>query len=153
MYRFGRRIMREQPGRMGRRLGLTSLTIVAQLDTWELQESAFVTELVVSELVTNAIRYGEPPVQLPLIRDRTLICEVSDASSTTPHLRHARTFDEGGRGLLLVANLTQRRGSRQTTSGKTGLVRAGTERMTRAALRPRLGFRPCGTTSLGIRTA
>ncbi|MEU6777264.1 SpoIIE family protein phosphatase [Streptomyces sp. NPDC046759] len=90
-----------------------------QLTAWGLDEAAFVTELVVSELVTNAIRYGEPPIQLRLIRDRALICEVSDASSTSPHLRRAHAYDEGGRGLLLVAQLTQRWGSRQTGRGKT----------------------------------
>ncbi|MEU1008769.1 SpoIIE family protein phosphatase [Streptomyces sp. NPDC005890] len=90
-----------------------------QLTAWGLAEAAFVTELVVSELVTNAIRYGEPPIQLRLIRDRALICEVSDASSTSPHLRRAHAYDEGGRGLLLVAQLTQRWGSRQTVAGKT----------------------------------
>ncbi|MFI9243508.1 SpoIIE family protein phosphatase [Streptomyces sp. NPDC053086] len=90
-----------------------------QLDVWGLTEASFVTELVVSELVTNAIRYGEPPIQLRLIRDRALICEVSDASSTSPHLRRAHAYDEGGRGLLLVAQLTQRWGSRQTAAGKT----------------------------------
>ncbi|MFB7507059.1 SpoIIE family protein phosphatase [Streptomyces broussonetiae] len=90
-----------------------------QLTAWGLDEAAFITELVVSELVTNAIRYGESPIQLRLIRDRALICEVSDASSTSPHLRRANAFDEGGRGLLLVAQLTQRWGSRQTGRGKT----------------------------------
>jgi anti-sigma regulatory factor (Ser/Thr protein kinase) len=90
-----------------------------QLAAWGLDEATFVTELVVSELVTNAIRYGGAPIQLRLIRDRNLICEVSDASNTTPHLRRARTFDEGGRGLLLVAQLTQGWGTRQTYTGKT----------------------------------
>ncbi|WSQ07041.1 SpoIIE family protein phosphatase [Streptomyces sp. NBC_01231] len=89
-----------------------------QLSEWGLDEAAFVTELVVSELVTNAIRYAEPPIELRLIHDRTLICEVSDGSTTAPHLRRARTFDEGGRGLLLVAQLTQGWGTRQTTNGK-----------------------------------
>ncbi|MFF8034642.1 SpoIIE family protein phosphatase [Streptomyces sp. NPDC016626] len=89
------------------------------LTAWGLDETAFVTELVVSELVTNAIRYGAPPIRLRLIRDRTLICEVADASSTSPHLRRAHAYDEGGRGLLLVAQLTQRWGSRQTGEGKT----------------------------------
>ncbi|MCJ0875433.1 SpoIIE family protein phosphatase [Streptomyces sp. AP-93] len=91
-----------------------------QLTVWGLDEAAFVTELVVSELVTNAIRYGEPPVQLRLIHEgTTLICEVSDASGTAPHMRRARIFDEGGRGLLLVAQLTQRWGTRHTLFGKT----------------------------------
>jgi anti-sigma regulatory factor (Ser/Thr protein kinase) len=90
-----------------------------QLDAWQLEESSFVTELVVSELVTNAIRYGSPPIQLRLIRDTTLICEVSDGSNTAPHMRRARVFDEGGRGLLLVAQLTQRWGTRHGMAGKT----------------------------------
>ncbi|MFJ4199652.1 SpoIIE family protein phosphatase [Streptomyces sviceus] len=90
-----------------------------RLDDWGLEEAAFVTELVVSELVTNAIRYGAPPIRLRLIRDTSLICEVSDASNTAPHLRRARAFDEGGRGLLLVAQLTQGWGTRHTTYGKT----------------------------------
>ncbi|MFD5159272.1 SpoIIE family protein phosphatase [Streptomyces hawaiiensis] len=92
---------------------------VDQVEAWGLQEAAFVTELVVSELVTNAIRYGEPPIRLRLIRDTSLICEVSDASDTAPHLRRARAFDEGGRGLLLVAHLTQGWGTRHSTNGKT----------------------------------
>jgi len=90
-----------------------------QLAAWDLNEAAFVTELVASELVTNAIRYGAPPITLRLIHDRNLICEVTDTSNTTPHLRRARTFDEGGRGLLLVAQLTQAWGTRQTRTGKT----------------------------------
>ncbi|MER6525869.1 SpoIIE family protein phosphatase [Streptomyces sp. NPDC001508] len=89
------------------------------LAAWNLRDQQFVTELVISELVTNALRYGKPPVQLRLIRDTVLICEVSDTSSTAPHLRRARTFDEGGRGLLIVAQLTRRWGSRQTPTGKT----------------------------------
>ncbi|MFF4725017.1 ATP-binding protein [Streptomyces mirabilis] len=72
-----------------------------------------------SELITNAIRYGSPPIHLRLNRDTALICEVSDASSTAPHLRRARLSDEGGRGLLIVAQLAQRWGSRHTRTGKT----------------------------------
>ncbi|MFJ5227256.1 SpoIIE family protein phosphatase [Streptomyces sp. NPDC088400] len=95
------------------------LKVSAQLAAWGLEDAAFVTELVVSELVTNAIRYGAEPIRLRLIRDRTLICEVSDGSSTAPHLRRAHAFDEGGRGLLLVAQLTESWGTRQTATGKT----------------------------------
>ncbi|WP_225850485.1 SpoIIE family protein phosphatase [Streptomyces sp. HPF1205] len=90
-----------------------------QVADWGLAEQAFSAELIVSELVTNAIRYGDAPLQLRLIRDKTLICEVSDGSSTAPHLRRARTFDEGGRGLLLVAQIAERWGTRQTPTGKT----------------------------------
>ncbi|MFJ8790682.1 SpoIIE family protein phosphatase [Streptomyces sp. NPDC102462] len=100
-------------------VGTAREAVIDRLTAWGLQETAFVTELVVSELVTNAIRYGASPIQLRLIRDRALICEVSDGSSTSPHLRRAHAFDEGGRGLLLVAQLTQRWGSRQTGGGKT----------------------------------
>jgi anti-sigma regulatory factor (Ser/Thr protein kinase) len=97
----------------------TRKDVVAQLERWGLSDAVFVTELVVSELVTNAIRHAEPPVQLRLIHDTTLICEVSDGGSTAPHLRRARTYDEGGRGLLLVAQLTERWGTRQSATGKT----------------------------------
>ncbi|MFG3024207.1 SpoIIE family protein phosphatase [Streptomyces sp. NPDC048254] len=94
--------------------------VVEQLDVWDLTMAAFTTELVVSELVTNAIRYGARPIRLRLIHDTTrLICEVSDTSHTAPHLRRAKTWDEGGRGLLLVAQLTQRWGTRHTGEGKT----------------------------------
>ncbi|ELP62596.1 SpoIIE family protein phosphatase [Streptomyces turgidiscabies] len=90
-----------------------------RLTEWGLEEASFVTELVVSELVTNAIRYGTSPIRLRLIKGRTLTCEVSDSSSTSPHLRRARLSDEGGRGLLLVAQLTERWGTRHTRAGKT----------------------------------
>jgi hypothetical protein len=75
---------------------------------------------MVSELVTNAIRYGRPPIRLRLIhQDATLISEVYDASGTTPHMRRARIFDAGGRGLLLVAQLADRWGTRHDRVGKT----------------------------------
>lgn len=90
-----------------------------QLAAWGLvEEVAFATELIVSELVTNAIRYAAPPIQLRIIRDGALTCEVSDSSSAAPFLRHARTTDEGGRGLLLVAQLAERWGTRHEERGK-----------------------------------
>ncbi|MFF4255565.1 SpoIIE family protein phosphatase [Streptomyces sp. NPDC001663] len=94
-------------------------SVSEQLNAWGLEELDFTTELVVSELVTNAIRYGRPPIQLRLIHDRALLCEVSDGGSTTPHMRRARTFDEGGRGLLLVAQLAEHWGTRHARQGKT----------------------------------
>ncbi|MFD9306950.1 SpoIIE family protein phosphatase [Streptomyces sp. NPDC060048] len=95
-------------------------TLVAdQLTAWGLEDLVFTTELIVSELVTNSIRYAGGPVGLRLIKDRVLICEVSDPSQTQPHLRRAQLTDEGGRGLFLVAQLTHRWGSRYTAAGKT----------------------------------
>ncbi|MDO0924407.1 SpoIIE family protein phosphatase [Streptomyces sp. TG1A-8] len=91
-----------------------------QLTDWGLQELHFTTELVASELVTNAIRHGGGgDVALRLIHDRTLVCEVGDSSQTQPRLRRARLSDEGGRGLFLVAQMCRRWGSRYTTDGKT----------------------------------
>ncbi|MCX5582567.1 SpoIIE family protein phosphatase [Streptomyces erythrochromogenes] len=91
-----------------------------QLAEWGLDELAFAAELMLSELVTNAVRYGSEPIQVRLIHDhdRALICEVSDGSNTAPHLRRAATTDEGGRGLFLVAQLSQAWGARYTTRGK-----------------------------------
>ncbi|MGW4648694.1 SpoIIE family protein phosphatase [Kitasatospora sp. NPDC004289] len=92
---------------------------VARLLTdWGLDELAFTTELILSELVTNAIRYGRAPIKVRLLRTRTLVCEVWDGSGTSPHLRYAATTDEGGRGLFLVAQCSDRWGTRYTGSGK-----------------------------------
>ncbi|NJQ14012.1 SpoIIE family protein phosphatase [Streptomyces bohaiensis] len=93
--------------------------VAEQLDRWGLSEAAFTTELVVTELLTNAIRHATGPVKLRLILDDTLICEVSDTSATSPHMRRASSFDEGGRGLMLVAQLAQRWGTRHSPTGKT----------------------------------
>ncbi|MBT2543951.1 SpoIIE family protein phosphatase [Streptomyces sp. ISL-44] len=90
----------------------------AQLAAWGLEDISFTTELILSELITNAIRYGSAPVRVRLLRDRSLICEVSDGSSTSPHLRYAATTDEGGRGLFLVAQYADRWGVRYTDRGK-----------------------------------
>ncbi|MFJ9694613.1 SpoIIE family protein phosphatase [Kitasatospora sp. NPDC101183] len=92
--------------------------VARQLEGWGLEEAAFVTELILSELVTNAIRYGSGPIRVRLLRDRALICEVSDGSSTSPHLRYAANEDEGGRGLFLVAQFADRWGTRYTATGK-----------------------------------
>ncbi|GGR95143.1 hypothetical protein GCM10010269_37640 [Streptomyces humidus] len=89
-----------------------------QVEAWGLGELATTSELIVSELVTNAVRYATPPIRLRLLFDARLTCEVADASSTAPRLRHARITDEGGRGLFLVAQLAHRWGARYTADGK-----------------------------------
>ncbi|MGW6290533.1 SpoIIE family protein phosphatase [Streptomyces sp. NPDC055107] len=99
-------------------VGETRAKVSRQLEAWGLAELSMTTELIVSELVTNAIRYGAGPVRLRLLFQSALTCEVSDASNTSPRLRHARTTDEGGRGLFLVAQLAHRWGTRYTPHGK-----------------------------------
>ncbi|MGW0884774.1 SpoIIE family protein phosphatase [Streptomyces sp. NPDC002671] len=89
-----------------------------RLEEWGLEESAFTMELILSELLTNAIRYGAPPIRVRVMLGRTLVCEVSDGSNTSPRLRRAATTDEGGRGLFLVSQYADRWGTRYAAKGK-----------------------------------
>ncbi|MCN9243028.1 PAS domain-containing SpoIIE family protein phosphatase/ATP-binding protein [Streptomyces sp. RY43-2] len=91
----------------------------AQLTGWGLEPLVDTAELLVSELVTNALRYGEGEIRLRLLLDRTLVCEVWDAGLVQPRRRRARDTDEGGRGLQLVGLLSAGWGSRRTPHGKT----------------------------------
>ncbi|MDX3755727.1 MULTISPECIES: SpoIIE family protein phosphatase [Streptomyces] len=90
-----------------------------QLTAWDLEPLVDTAELLVSELVTNALRYGEGEIRLRLLLDRTLVCEVWDAGLVQPRRRRARDTDEGGRGLQLVGLLSASWGSRRTPRGKT----------------------------------
>ncbi|MEU1536308.1 ATP-binding SpoIIE family protein phosphatase [Streptomyces fagopyri] len=90
----------------------------AQLTSWGLPDLSFTVTLVVSELVTNAIRYSTGPIQLRLIRDHVLICEVADTSRAAPHAGEPAPSEQGGRGLSIVNHLTQGYGTRYTPSGK-----------------------------------
>ncbi|MGW1376822.1 SpoIIE family protein phosphatase [Streptomyces sp. NPDC002446] len=104
-----------EPAAVGRARELAT----GQLREWGLEELSYTTELMVSELVTNAVRHASGPLHLRLLRDLTLLTEVSDTGHTSPHLRHAAGDDEGGRGLFIVAQLVQRWGTRYTPYGKT----------------------------------
>ncbi|GAA1424396.1 SpoIIE family protein phosphatase [Streptomyces thermospinosisporus] len=90
-----------------------------QLLHWDMEALVDTTELLVSELVTNALRYGEGEIRLRLLLDRTLVCEVWDSGLVQPRRRRARDTDEGGRGLQLVGLLSAAWGSRRTPRGKT----------------------------------
>lgn len=90
-----------------------------QLTKWDLESLADTTELLVSELVTNALRHGQGQIRLRLLLDHTLVCEVWDAGLVQPRRRRARDTDEGGRGLQLVGLLSAGWGSRRTPRGKT----------------------------------
>ncbi len=85
---------------------------------WGLDELMPTTELLVSELVTNAIRYATGEVTIRLVLDGSLVCEVLDNSSALPRLRHAGRDEECGRGLEVVSQLAQRWGARRTRDGK-----------------------------------
>ncbi|MFK8907118.1 SpoIIE family protein phosphatase [Streptomyces sp. YS-3] len=88
------------------------------LDRWGLEELTDSVELLVSEVVTNAVRYAERPVTLRLLRTDVLRCEVGDDSPQLPRQRRARDTDEGGRGLFLVNRLARRWGATRLSGGK-----------------------------------
>jgi len=88
------------------------------LRRWGLLELLPTAELLVSELVTNAVRYAQGKIGLRLILERGLVCEVLDESAALPRLRHPDDSDERGRGLQVVSQLAQRWGARRSAAGK-----------------------------------
>ncbi|MFJ9811996.1 SpoIIE family protein phosphatase [Streptomyces sp. NPDC101158] len=99
------------PGR-ARRLARRALA------RWDLEELTDSVELLISEVVTNAVRYAERPVTLRLLRTDVLRCEVGDDSPQLPRQRRARETDESGRGLFLVNRLARRWGATRLSGGK-----------------------------------
>ncbi|MFJ9038278.1 SpoIIE family protein phosphatase [Streptomyces sp. NPDC102406] len=91
-----------------------------QLARWGLTAVDHTAGLMVSELVTNAVRHAASGrVQLRLVRSGALLCEVEDADHTLPALRGAGPDDEFGRGLRVVSHLAREWGTSRTTTGKT----------------------------------
>ncbi|WP_328342993.1 SpoIIE family protein phosphatase [Streptomyces violaceus] len=88
------------------------------LQRWGLEELSDSVELLVSEVVTNAVRYATRPVTVRLLRTDVLRCEVGDDVPQLPRLRQARATDEGGRGLYLVNRLARRWGATRLSTGK-----------------------------------
>ncbi|CAL9365775.1 SpoIIE family protein phosphatase [Streptomyces sp. enrichment culture] len=75
--------------------------------------------LLVSELVTNAVRFAGGPITVRLIRAGPgLLCEVGDTGNGRPRLGRGGLLDDGGRGLQVVHRLTSRWGVRWTDTGK-----------------------------------
>ena len=85
---------------------------------WDLEDLIPTTELLVSELVTNAVKYSRGEVTLRLVNEKALVCEVIDNSGALPRLRQASGEDEHGRGLQVVRQLAHRWGARRTATGK-----------------------------------
>ncbi|UKY54911.1 ATP-binding protein [Streptomyces inhibens] len=92
--------------------------VTRQLIRWGLESLVTDTVLIVGELVTHAIRHGAGAIALRLIKHQLLSYEVSEAGRTCPRLRHTRSTDEDGRGILLVSQLSRRWGRRRITGGK-----------------------------------
>ncbi|WP_329489408.1 SpoIIE family protein phosphatase [Kitasatospora sp. NBC_01246] len=101
----------ETPGR-ARRLAAHTLR------RWGLEELSEATELMVSELVTNAVQHATRPVTLSLVRTSRLRCEVGDDSPLLPRPRRTGPEDERGRGLQIVARCAERWGATRLGTGK-----------------------------------
>ncbi|WP_432100377.1 SpoIIE family protein phosphatase [Streptomyces sp. WAC 04229] len=75
--------------------------------------------LLVSELVTNAVRFAGGPITVRMIRaGHGLLCEVGDTGNGRPRLGRGELLDDSGRGLHVVHRLTARWGVRWTDTGK-----------------------------------
>jgi serine phosphatase RsbU (regulator of sigma subunit)/anti-sigma regulatory factor (Ser/Thr protein kinase) len=94
--------------------------VAALLMRWGTRDDTRDTALLlVSELVTNAVRFAEGPITVRLIRaGHGLLCEVGDSGNGRPRLRRGDLLDNGGRGLSIVHRLTTRWGVRWTDTGK-----------------------------------
>ncbi|MGW2655795.1 ATP-binding protein [Streptomyces sp. NPDC001478] len=114
-------------------------TLRATLGEWRaVQAAAEDGELVLSELVTNAVRVRVPGDRMVGVRiecrgrGELLRLEVSDAGAGRPEVQQPGELDKGGRGLLLVEALAHRWGvdERRAGIGKTvwaELLAPGTE--------------------------
>ena len=92
------------------------------LSGWGLGEHAELAEIIVSELVTNAIRHGDGPVDVCMSYDwGHLRLAVHDDGATRPATRPVTAEDESGRGLALVDGLIGLHGgTRGVTNDNTG---------------------------------
>jgi PAS domain S-box-containing protein len=87
---------------------------------WGSPELAEVACLLVSEIMTNAVRHARAPVGLRLQRTSAdITAEISDDSTHLPRRRLPGLEDEHGRGLMLVESLADAWGTRPTDTGKT----------------------------------
>ncbi|MEU2280514.1 SpoIIE family protein phosphatase [Streptomyces sp. NPDC013178] len=100
--------------------GRARAVVREQLHDWGLPKLADPAELMVSELVTNAVRHSHSrPVALRLVRGDTLLCEVDDDDHELPTLLSAGPGDEYGRGLRVVSTLAREWGTSRTGGGKS----------------------------------
>ncbi|WP_455679085.1 ATP-binding SpoIIE family protein phosphatase [Streptomyces antimycoticus] len=88
------------------------------LERWGIPKLSDTMQLLISELVTNAVRYAERPITLRLLRTDVLRCEIGDDSPHLPRLRFPQDGGEPGRGLLIVNKLADRWGATRLATGK-----------------------------------
>ena len=80
--------------------------------------------LLVSEVVTNAVKHGSAPIRLQIDLDRAgIVVAVDDANPTLPRTRRIDNRRHSGRGLVLVQSLATDWGVRRTRNGKQVWVR------------------------------
>ncbi|MFF1708125.1 SpoIIE family protein phosphatase [Streptomyces sp. NPDC058252] len=100
--------------------GRARAAVREQLHVWGLAGLADSAELMVGELVGNAVRHAHSrQIALRLVRGDTLLCEVDDDDHTLPTLLSAGPDDEFGRGLRVVSTLAREWGTSRTSAGKT----------------------------------
>ena len=105
-----------------RTVARTRQALIAALDAWGMHAVQDDARLVLSELVSNAVRHAQIPAGRVIetrfcrLADGRVRIEVHDANDGRPRLRSASKTDESGRGLALVDALAEQWG----VSGRSG---------------------------------
>ncbi|MES4889549.1 SpoIIE family protein phosphatase [Streptomyces sp. NPDC096012] len=91
-----------------------------QLMTWDLPQAVETAELLVSEVVTNALRHARSErIGLRVVRTDALLFEVTDDEPALPAMIAAEPHDEAGRGLRVVSRLAREWGASAAGHRKT----------------------------------
>src|SRR5580693_4493124 len=113
------------------------------LKRWGLEDLIDNSELLVSELVTNAIRYANGEIMLRLILEPdSLVCEVHDSSPALPRVLQVDKDAENGRGLHVVSQVASRWGVRRTSGGKVVWCQQQVPEEVADAMRAAMGIEP-----------
>jgi anti-sigma regulatory factor (Ser/Thr protein kinase) len=108
--------LRPQPQQVAAARRFTRETLTA----WQHTELADTASLLVSEILTNAVRHARQAISLRLQHTaREVIAEITDDNPRLPQLILLAPTDESGRGLTLVEALAGTWGARPSGTGKT----------------------------------